>query len=106
MESIPYLDLCCDRCGTMSRNHGICDLLIEKVAKLSDKSSNYSELSENQLVIKIDELHDLIMSLCPLVAGTSFALGILYRELADIWETMGRMDKCVEAYKLLIPTAE
>ena len=106
MESIPFLDLCCDRCNFMFRSHGICDLLIDKVTKLTARSTNYTEQSENQLVIKVGELNDLINSLRPMVAGTSFALGILYRELADVFDKLGRIDKCIEAYKLLIPIVE
>ncbi|GAU87324.1 hypothetical protein RvY_00198-3 [Ramazzottius varieornatus] len=41
-----------------------------------------------------------------MVAPTSMALAVLYRELPHIYERLGRMDRCVEAYKVVIPTVE
>ena len=106
MERIRFLGLICFRCGTGTRNYRICDLLIVRMLKLTTRSVPLTEQSEDQLTVKIGELKDLICSLRPLVANTSFALGILYREMADIYETSGRMDECVEAYKMLIPVVE
>ena len=106
LETIRFLDLRCRQCGEVTKEHRICDLLIVKLAKLTTRSLPHTEQSENQLVIKGDELKDLISTLRPMVASTSFALGILYRELADVCEKLGRMDKCVEAYKLMIPIIE
>ena len=106
LESIRFLHLSCLRCSAVSRSFRICELLIVRLAKLTDRRVTSTEQSDNQLTVKIDELKDLISSLRPMVASTSFALGILYRELADIYESLGQMNKCVEAYKLLIPIVE
>ena len=57
-------------------------------------------------MVQLGELEDLTSKLRPKVSSTSFALGILYRELAHIYETVGRMDRCVEAYKMMIPIVE
>ena len=54
----------------------------------------------------MDELKELISILRPMVADTSFALGILYKDLADVCEMLGHMDKCVEVHKKLIPIVE
>ena len=106
LESIRFFDLGCHRCGIVRRSYRVCDVLIVKLAKLTTRSSPYAEQSENQLIVRIDELKDFISTLRPLVADTSFVFGILYKELADVYETLGRMDKCVEAYKWLIPIVE
>ena len=106
MECIRFMEIGCGRCGVLVRSHGIYDLLIHKMAKLTFKSLNYAEQSENQLLIQLGELKDLVSKLHPMVAKTSFALGILYKDLADIYEVLGRMDRCVEAYKMLIPIVD
>ena len=82
-------------------------MLTVKLPKLTARNPLQTELSRDQLMDKIDELKDLISKLRPMDAITSFALGIFYKELADIYEALGRMvDKCVEAYKMLIPIVE
>ena len=106
MERIRFLDLACLRCGTGTRNHSICDLLIVRLLKLTTRNVPLTEQSEAELTVRIGELKDLICLLYPVVAKTSFAFGILYKEMADIYETSGRMDECVEAYKMLIPVVE
>ena len=111
LESIRNLRLMCSRCSTCvvrlsDGMNGMCDLLIVRLAKLTRRSSPLTTQSENQLIAKLGELNDLIGKLRPLVANTSFALGILYKELADVYEVLGRMSKCVKAYKLLIPIVE
>ena len=106
MESIRFLELVCWRCRTLAKSYQICDWLIVKLATLTSRCQPYSEQSENQLMVQIDKLKDLINTLRPTVAGTSFALGILYKGLADVYEVLGRIDKSVEAYKVLIPRVE
>ena len=106
MESIRFLDFLCRPCNTVIRSHHICDVLIVKLAKLTNRNLPNSEQPENLLMVKVDELKDMISLLRSAVADTSFALGILYKELADVHETVGRMDKCVEAYKMMIPIVE
>ena len=106
MENIRFLELVCWRCRNMARNYQMCDWLIVKLPTLTSRCQLYTEQSEHRLMVKIDELKDLISTLRPVVAGTSFALGILYKELADVYEVLGRMDKSVEAYKVLIPIVE
>ena len=106
MRSIHFLKLVCCQCDTVTDNYHICDLLIVKLTKLTTRLGPLTDQSEHELMVKIDELKDLISQLRPMVADTSFALGILYRELADIYETLKRMDKCVEAYKMMFPIVE
>ena len=106
LETFRFLYLSCRRCGFESTSHRVCDLLITKLLKLTTRSRPLDEQPENELLVKIEEMKDLIKSLRPLVANTSFALGIMYRELADIYETLGRMDKCVDFYKRMIPIVE
>ena len=106
METIRFLDLVCRQCDIVTRSHYICELLIVKLAKLTAKGFSLAEKSHNQLMVRTNELKDLVSELRPLVAGTSFALGILYRELADIYEVLGRMNKCAESCKMLIPVVE
>ena len=103
MRSVHFLQLVCSRCNTVTENYHICRLL---TVHLSMLTTRLTEESERVLLIKIVELKDLISQLRPLVADTSFALGILYRELADIYETLGQMDECVEAYKMMFPIVE
>ena len=57
-------------------------------------------------MVKVAELEDVIGPLLTEVANTSFALGILFKELADIYETIGRMGKCVPAYRIVFPIVE
>ena len=106
MEDIHFFDLGCRTCDIVARDYHIRELLIVKLAKLTARDPLQTKLSQDQLMDKIDELKDLISKLRPMVAITSFALGILYKELADVYEVLGRMDKCVEAYKMLIPIVE
>ena len=106
LETISLLHLHCPQCGYDGRSHRICDQMIVKLAQLTRRSLPNAEQSETELMVKVDELKDLIRWLCPVVARNSFTLGILYRELADVYERLGRMDNCVEAYKMLIPVVE
>ena len=106
MENIRFLDLVCKHCGFTARSRRISDLLIVKLVKLTTRSPPRTEQSEEKLTDKMDELKDLISMLRPMVAETSFALGILYKELADVCEMLGHMDKCVEVHKKLIPIVE
>ena len=71
LENIRFLYLSCSQCGSESRSHHIWDLLIVKLAKLTNRSVPLSEQSENQLLIKVDELKDLINTLRPHVPITN-----------------------------------
>ena len=107
MESIRFLALDCRQCGFYeTENQHICDLLIVRVAKLTVRTVPYADQSVNQLMVHVAELNDLISQLFTVVAGTSFALGILYKEVADVYETLGHMGKCVEMYEKIYPIVE
>ena len=80
LESIPFLQMRCEKSGSEFRSHRICDLLIVKLAKLTNRSFPNAQQSEDLLMFKVAELENLISSLRPVVTDTSFALGILYKE--------------------------
>ena len=69
LESVRFLHLSCPQCGAESTSHRISDLLILKLTKLTCRKVPYSQQSENQLMVKIDELKDLISTLCPQVSS-------------------------------------